>query len=57
MIWILRFAAGSTLEAMAKAVEKSSLVIICMTQKYKESPSCRTGEDKYVTSVLYSSTK
>ena len=37
-------AAGSTLEAMAQAVEKASLVVICMTQKYKASPSCRTGK-------------
>ena len=36
--------AGSTLEAMAHAIEKASLVVICMSQKYKESPSCRTGE-------------
>ena len=38
--------AGSTLEAMAQAVERASMVIICMTQKYKESPSCRTGKYK-----------
>ena len=43
----LHIAAGSTLEAMAKAVEKASLVIICMTQKYKESPSCRTGKNSW----------
>ncbi len=36
-------AAGSTLEAMAHAVEKASVVIVCLTHKYKESPSCRTG--------------
>ena len=34
------------MEAMAQAVERASLVIICMTQKYKESPSCRTGKYK-----------
>lgn len=32
---------GSTLEAMAEAVEKASVVLICMSQKYKNSPSCR----------------
>eukprot|EP00026_Physarum_polycephalum_P004160 Phypoly_transcript_04177.p1 GENE.Phypoly_transcript_04177~~Phypoly_transcript_04177.p1 ORF type:complete len:467 (+),score=56.37 Phypoly_transcript_04177:20-1420(+) len=32
---------GSTLEAMATAVEGSSLVLICMSRKYKDSPNCR----------------
>jgi len=36
-------AAGSVLEAMALAVEKAVVVIVCLSQKYKESPSCRTG--------------
>ena len=35
---------GSTLEAMALAVEKAAVILICMTEKYKESPSCRTGK-------------
>jgi len=33
---------GSTLEAMADAVERSYLVLVCMTRKYKESPNCRS---------------
>ncbi|XP_072020756.1 uncharacterized protein [Amphiura filiformis] len=33
---------GDTLEAMAKAVEKSSAIIMCITEKYKESQSCRS---------------
>jgi len=33
---------GSTLEAMADAVERSCLVLVCMTRKYKESPNCRS---------------
>jgi len=36
-------AGGSVLEAMAEAVEKAALVLVCLTQKYKESPNCRTG--------------
>ena len=32
------------LEAMAEAVEKAAVVLVCLTQKYKESPNCRTGE-------------
>ncbi|KAJ8311375.1 hypothetical protein KUTeg_010730 [Tegillarca granosa] len=32
---------GSTLDAMAKAVENSSVVIIGMSEKYKQSPNCR----------------
>ena len=35
--------AGSTLEAMALAVEKAAVVLVCMSQKYKNSPNCRTG--------------
>ena len=35
---------GSTLEAMAEAVEKASVVLICMSQKYKNSPNCRLGQ-------------
>ncbi|ESO03364.1 hypothetical protein HELRODRAFT_80466, partial [Helobdella robusta] len=30
------------LEAMAMAVEKAHTVIICLSQKYKDSPNCRT---------------
>ncbi|CAC5364103.1 unnamed protein product [Mytilus coruscus] len=33
---------GSTLEAMALAVEKAAVVLIAMSQKYKDSPSCRS---------------
>jgi hypothetical protein len=32
---------GSTLEAMASAVEGSTIVCICATRKYKNSPNCR----------------
>ena len=35
--------AGSTLEAMALAVERSAVVLVCLCQGYKDSPSCRTG--------------
>lgn len=33
---------GSTLECMAHAVEESCLVIICMSEKYKQSPNCQS---------------
>ena len=33
---------GSTLEAMAAAVEQSDAVIMCVTHRYKESQACRT---------------
>jgi TIR domain len=33
---------GSTLEAMADAVEKASAVIIFCSQKYRQSPNCRS---------------
>ncbi|KAL3855570.1 hypothetical protein ACJMK2_014777 [Sinanodonta woodiana] len=32
---------GSTLEAMAEAVEKAHVVLICMSQKYKDSKNCK----------------
>ncbi|XP_018619020.1 uncharacterized protein LOC108941064 isoform X2 [Scleropages formosus] len=34
--------AGSTLQAMAEAVEKASVVLIGVSAKYKDSPNCRT---------------
>jgi len=33
---------GSTLDCMAHAVEQSYLVIICMSEKYKQSPNCQS---------------
>lgn len=33
---------GSTLEAMAKAVEDSACVVVCVSKRYKESQACRT---------------
>ena len=36
------FLLGSTLEAMAAAVEDSRVVVICISSNYKDSPSCRT---------------
>lgn len=32
---------GSTLDAMAQAVEGAEIVLICYSKKYQESPSCR----------------
>lgn len=32
---------GSSLESMAKAIENSSCVLICMSEKYKMSSNCR----------------
>ena len=34
---------GSILEAMAKAVEDASVVVMALSEKYKKSPNCRTG--------------
>lgn len=33
---------GSTLEAMALAVENAAAVLVCVSKKYKESQACRT---------------
>ena len=38
---------GSTLESMARAVENASVVLVCVSQKYKESPNCRSGRIIY----------
>jgi len=35
--------AGALLDSMADAVERSSVVLVCFTEKYKNSPNCRTG--------------
>ena len=34
---------GSTLEAMSEAVENAAVVLICLSERYKQSPNCRTG--------------
>ncbi|CAF3484770.1 unnamed protein product [Rotaria sp. Silwood1] len=33
---------GSTLDCMAHAIEQSCLIIICMSEKYKQSPNCQS---------------
>ena len=38
---------GSTLESMATAVENASVVLVCVSQKYKESPNCRSGKKNF----------
>lgn len=41
-VWIdVENISGSSLESMANAIEKSECVLICMTEKYKQSPNCR----------------
>lgn len=34
---------GSTLQAMAEAVENALVVLVCFSQRYKDSPNCRAG--------------
>ena len=42
-VWMdLEQMGGSTLEAMAKAVEDAAVVLVCVSQRYKESPNCRS---------------
>ena len=42
-VWMdLEQMGGSTLEAMAKAVENASVVLVCVSRQYKESPNCRS---------------
>lgn len=35
---------GSILEAMARAVEDARVVLVCYSEKYKDSQNCRTGK-------------
>ena len=42
-VWMdLEQMGGSTLETMAKAVENSSVVLVCVSERYKESLNCRS---------------
>ncbi|XP_041375407.1 uncharacterized protein LOC121388201 [Gigantopelta aegis] len=41
---------GSTLQAMAEAVEQSAVVLICMSDRYKQSQNCR-NEAEYAFSM------
>ena len=41
---------GSSLESMANAIENSMCVLICMTEKYKQSSNCR-AEAEYAFSI------
>ncbi|KAL9971693.1 hypothetical protein ACROYT_G017892 [Oculina patagonica] len=42
-VWMdLEQMGGSTLEAMAKAVEDASVVLVCVSERYKQSPNCRS---------------
>ena len=43
---------GSTLQAMALAVERAAVVLICMSQVYKDSASCRTGMQSKFTCMV-----
>jgi len=38
------YIADSLLESMACAVEQAAVVLICFSEKYKDSPNCRTGD-------------
>lgn len=43
---------GSTLQAMAEAVEQADAVLMCMSEKYKESPNCRSGLSTLMTFIF-----
>lgn len=48
-VWIdVERMGGSTLSAMAEAVENAAVVLICMSEKYKQSPNCRLGEWRHI---------
>ncbi len=39
---------GNLLHAMAEAIEQSAAVVVCMSQKYKESLNCRSGKQRLI---------
>ena len=44
-LWIdVENMSGSTLESMASAVENCSVFLMAISQKYLESPNCRSGK-------------
>ena len=45
---------GSTLQAMADAVEGADVFLMCMSNKYKHSPACRAGKLSYYYILHYS---
>jgi hypothetical protein len=45
---------GSTLQAMAEAVENAAVVLISASHKYKDSPNCRAGQCCYSLSLSLS---
>ncbi len=46
-VWIdVEDISGSSLESMANAIENSFCILVCMTEKYKQSPNCR-AEGEY----------
>ena len=45
-VWMdLEEMSGSTLDTMAKAVEDAAVVLVCVSQRYKESQCCRSEAD------------
>jgi hypothetical protein len=42
---------GSTLQAMASAVEKADIVLVCYSQKYKNSDNCRAGSQQTISAT------
>lgn len=58
-VWIdVEFMEGSMLQMMASAIEKAAVVLVCYSEKYKDSKNCRTeaeyafARDKMVIPVL-----
>ena len=44
-IWIdIEKMGKATLDTMTEAIENSAVVLVCMSEKYKQSPNCRTGK-------------
>jgi hypothetical protein len=53
-VWIdLENMYGSTIERMAKAIENSQFIIICISQKYQSSPYCKTEGQYTFSSIVY----
>lgn len=44
---------GDILGGMADAVEQAAVVLVCFSQRYKDSQSCRTGNQSFILCCVF----
>ena len=47
-------AEGDILGAMAKAVQESDVMLMCMSERYRDSRSCRSGTFMFYVRLIFS---